>query len=129
MNVGVVGVGEMGAAIAGHLVAKGHRVTAYDVDAAKLKAVAARGIAMASGLEDIAKKGEIFLAIVSTDEQSAQVTDVLSQHANVGALIVVRAGRRTGRPAAATRRTRRTCRRLRPLRLRQIDFDPLHQPA
>ena len=35
MKVGVVGVGEMGAAMAGHLVAKGgHQVSAYDINAA-----------------------------------------------------------------------------------------------
>jgi len=40
MRVGLAGVGEMGAAIAGHLLAKGHDVSAYDPDQAKLKAVA-----------------------------------------------------------------------------------------
>ena len=64
----------MGAAMAGHLLAKGHEVTAFDVDAAKLRAAAERGIATVSSLEALAKTSEIFLAVVSTDEQSASVT-------------------------------------------------------
>jgi len=89
MQVGVVGVGEMGAAIAGHLAAKGHDVSAYDIDRAKLQAVAARGVATAENLEALAKGPEIFLAIVSTDDQSRSVTETLSQHANDGAIIAV----------------------------------------
>src|SRR5262249_3848912 len=55
----------------------------------KLKAIAERGIAAAESLEALAKKAEIFLVVVSTDEQSTAVTETLSQHANDGALIAV----------------------------------------
>jgi 3-hydroxyisobutyrate dehydrogenase len=89
MKVGIVGVGEMGAAMAGHLAAKGHEVCAYDLDAAKLKAVAARGIAVAASLEALAGKAELFVVVVSTDAQSRAVTDTLSQDAEAGALIAV----------------------------------------
>ena len=58
MKVGVVGVGEMGGAMAGHLVAKGHQVAAFDIDAARLAAAGRSGIAAASSLEDLAKKAE-----------------------------------------------------------------------
>lgn len=89
MKVGVVGVGEMGAAIAGHLKRKGHEVCAFDIDGARLRAVAGQGIATVSGLEDLAPFGELFLAIVATDDQSRAVTDVLSRRANKDALIAV----------------------------------------
>jgi 3-hydroxyisobutyrate dehydrogenase len=89
MKVGIVGVGEMGAAMAGHVAAKGHDVSAYDVDRAKLKVIAKRGIAVADRLESLARTAEIFLVVVSTDEQSRAVTETLSQHANNGALIAV----------------------------------------
>ena len=57
MKVGVVGVGEMGAAMAGHLVAKGgHQVTAFDINRERLAAAGRNGIAAASSLEDLAKK-------------------------------------------------------------------------
>src|SRR5438874_12700897 len=89
MRVGVAGVGEMGAAIAGHLLAKGHDVSAYDPDRARLKAVGARGIAAAASLEELAGKAELFLVVVSTDEQSRAVTRTLSQHTGLDALIAI----------------------------------------
>jgi 3-hydroxyisobutyrate dehydrogenase len=89
MNVGIAGVGEMGAAIAGHIAAKGHKVTAYDIDASRLKAAGDRGIAIAPSLEDLARRAEIFLAIVSTDEQSRTVTETISRHAAKNSLIAV----------------------------------------
>lgn len=89
MRVGVAGVGEMGAAIAGHLLAKGHDVDAYDPDQARLKAVAARGVGIAASLEDLAKRAELFLVVVSTDAQSRAVTETLSQHAAPKALIAI----------------------------------------
>ncbi len=89
MRVGLAGVGEMGAAIAGHLLAKGHDVSAYDPDQAKLKAVASRGIGAAASLEDLAKNAELFLVVVSTDAQSRAVTQTLSQHAAPDALIAI----------------------------------------
>ena len=89
MKVGVVGVGEMGSAIAGHLKRNGHDVCAFDRDAARLKAIAASGIATVDGLEDLAGHGEMFLVIVSTDDQSRTVTEVLSRRANKDALIAV----------------------------------------
>jgi 3-hydroxyisobutyrate dehydrogenase len=91
MRVGVVGVGEMGAAMAGHLAAKGHEVSAFDINAARLDAVARRGIGAASSLEDLATKCELFVVIVSTDEQSGEVTNALSRHAAEGAVIVIAA--------------------------------------
>jgi len=89
MKVAVVGIGEMGAAMAGHLLAKGHEVSAYDVNAARLKEVCARGIAGSGSLEALAKTAELFLVVVSTDQQSRDVTGILSQHAARGALIAV----------------------------------------
>lgn len=89
MNVGIAGVGEMGAAIAGHIASKGHKVTVYDIDATRLKAANERGLATASSLEDLARAAEIFLVIVSTDEQSREVTEAISRHAAKGSLIAV----------------------------------------
>ncbi len=89
MKVGVVGVGEMGAAMAGHLAAKGHEVSAYDIDRARLEAIGRRGISVTSSLQELAKKAELFIVIVSTDEQSREVTEDLSLHARDGALIAI----------------------------------------
>ncbi|HEX3485880.1 MAG TPA: NAD(P)-dependent oxidoreductase [Micropepsaceae bacterium] len=89
MKVGIVGVGEMGAAMAGHLLANGHEVTAFDVDSAKLKAVAAHGIGISESLEALATKAALFIVVVSTDEQSHSVTEALCQHAHRDSLIVI----------------------------------------
>ena len=89
MKVGIVGVGEMGAAMAGHLLAKGHAVFAYDLDRTKLKAVSSRGVEAAANLEALANMADLFLVVVSTDRQSRDVTETLSQHAKEGALIAI----------------------------------------
>jgi 3-hydroxyisobutyrate dehydrogenase-like beta-hydroxyacid dehydrogenase len=89
MNVGIAGVGEMGAAIAGHIAAKGHQVFVYDIDPARLDAAAVRGFAIAQDLRHLANCADMFLAIVSTDEQSRAVTDMLSRHATKNSLIAV----------------------------------------
>jgi 3-hydroxyisobutyrate dehydrogenase len=89
MKVGIVGVGEMGAAMAGHLKANGHEVCAYDVDAARLKAVGVHGIAGADSLQSLAKSASLFLVVVSTDEQSRAVTQELASHANRDSLIAI----------------------------------------
>jgi 3-hydroxyisobutyrate dehydrogenase-like beta-hydroxyacid dehydrogenase len=79
----------MGSAIAGHLRRKAHEVFAFDTNTARLNAVSAQGVARAYSLEELAGQAELFLVIVSTDEQSRAVTDVLSRHADTGALIAV----------------------------------------
>lgn len=89
MDVGIAGAGELGAAIAGHIAAKGHKVTVYDINPARLKEASERGVATAPSLEELARRGEIFLAIVSTDEQSRDVTETVSRHAAKGSLIAV----------------------------------------
>jgi 3-hydroxyisobutyrate dehydrogenase len=89
MKVGMAGVGEMGAAMAGHLLAKDHEVFAYDPDAAKLARAAARGAGAVASLEALAASADMFLVVVSTDQQSRDVTEVLSRHAQPGALIAV----------------------------------------
>lgn len=90
MKVGVVGIGEMGFAMAGHLRDKGHDVAVFDADAEKMARAKDAGFAAASGLEDLAGRGcEIFFLVVSTDAQSREVTETLSQHAAKDAIIVV----------------------------------------
>ncbi len=91
MKVGVVGTGEMGLAMTGHLIDKGFEVTAYDIDAARLVTAGERGANIASGLEDIATKAEVFILVVATDDQVRDVTRVLADHAGEGAIIVTAA--------------------------------------
>ena len=91
MRVGVVGIGEMGFAMAGHVKAKGHDVATYDIDAKKRSEAKGAGLNPANSLEELAKQAEIFIAVVNTDDQSRDVTEVLSRHAEKGAMIVISA--------------------------------------
>ena len=89
MKVGVIGVGEMGLAIAGHLIDKDHAVLAFDVNAERLSVAGKRGATIADSLPEAARQAEVFVVIVATDEQSREVTQVLAEHASPGSLIAI----------------------------------------
>jgi 3-hydroxyisobutyrate dehydrogenase len=89
MKVGIAGAGEMGSALIGHLLAKGHTVSAYDINRERIAAAEKRGAARADDLAALAKSAEIFLVVVSTDEQSREVTSALTEQAAPGSLIAV----------------------------------------
>ena len=91
MKVGVIGVGDMGLPITSHLIGKGHSVVVYDVNADRAKAGGERGAAVAGSLQELAKLAEVFVVIVSTDEQSREVTTAISADAAPGSLIAVAA--------------------------------------
>jgi 3-hydroxyisobutyrate dehydrogenase-like beta-hydroxyacid dehydrogenase len=89
MKVGVIGVGEMGLAMAGHLIDKEHAVAAFDVNAERLSAAGQRGASVAKSLPEIAREAEMFIVIVATDEQSREVIKVLAEHAAPGSLVAI----------------------------------------
>ena len=89
MKVAVVGVGEMGLAMAGHLVAKQHKVSAFDVNPARLAEAQQRGAQAAESLQALARLGEVFIVVVATDDQSREVTHALAEHAAPGSLIAI----------------------------------------
>jgi 3-hydroxyisobutyrate dehydrogenase-like beta-hydroxyacid dehydrogenase len=68
LRVGVVGTGRIGQAIIGHLVRKGFKVHAYDVDAGKRAAIEARGAAW-SELSDLARSADAILIVVGYDRE------------------------------------------------------------
>jgi len=88
MKVGMIGVGEMGFHMAGHLVDKKHDVVAYDIDAERLAAADKRGAKAVKGLAEMAGQAEVFIAIVRTDEQVEAVTRELVTKAKAGSLII-----------------------------------------
>ncbi len=91
MKTGIIGVGAMGVAMAGHLVRAGHDVTAFDVDGARLADARAAGAATASSLAEIAGTAEIFIVMVVSDDQSRDVVDGLCGEAGEGSLIAIAA--------------------------------------
>lgn len=58
-RVGVIGVGNIGRAIAANLVASGHAVTVCDIDAVRTQALAARGAQVAVGPAEVARQSEV----------------------------------------------------------------------
>jgi len=91
MKVGIIGIGEMGFPMAGHVRDKGFALTVYDVDEARLNAAKDNGFDTASSLAELATKAEIFIAVVNTDEQSREVTEEISKNAAKHSTIVISA--------------------------------------
>ena len=89
MKTGIVGVGDMGLPMAGHMVTGGLDVIAHDIDPDRMAAAAAVGAKTASGLGDIAERSDIVVACLRTDDQMHAVAEELVRHDHDGQLIVV----------------------------------------
>jgi 3-hydroxyisobutyrate dehydrogenase-like beta-hydroxyacid dehydrogenase len=87
--IGIIGVGDMGLPMSGHMVAGGFDVIAYDIDPDRLAAAAAGGAREASALSDLAQKAEIIVACLRTDDQMEGVAEELGRHGRAGQLMVV----------------------------------------
>lgn len=91
MKVGVVGTGEMGLAMAGHIQDKGHEVHAFDVSRERLAMAGSKGMAVHDSLASIAGAADVFILVVATDAQVDEVSRQLAAEAAAGATIVVAA--------------------------------------
>jgi 3-hydroxyisobutyrate dehydrogenase-like beta-hydroxyacid dehydrogenase len=87
--IGIIGVGDMGLPMSGHLVAAGFDTIAYDIDLERLSAAADGGAKAASDLSEVAQKSDIFVACLRTDDQMESVAEDLVEHGKPGQLIVV----------------------------------------
>ena len=58
MQLGMVGLGRMGAGIVGRLIADGHRCVGYDVNPDAVKALEADGMSGSGSLQEFASKLE-----------------------------------------------------------------------
>jgi 3-hydroxyisobutyrate dehydrogenase len=74
LRIGLIGVGQMGGAIARRLAGAGHEVAAYDVRSAALAPLAASGVAAARSAREVAERCELIAVAVLDD---AQVLEVL----------------------------------------------------
>jgi 3-hydroxyisobutyrate dehydrogenase len=74
-TVGVVGAGRMGLPIIGHLVKKGFRTLATDVDATKKKAVEKSSATWVSDTASLAKESDIVLLCVGFDTEVRQLLE------------------------------------------------------
>lgn len=87
--IGIVGVGDMGLPMAGHMVTGGLDVIAHDIDPDRLDAAAAIGARTASGLADVAEQADVVIACLRTDDQMHAVAEELVSRDGAGQLIVV----------------------------------------
>jgi 3-hydroxyisobutyrate dehydrogenase len=91
MQVGVIGVGAMGIAMAGHMQKAGHAVCVNDISPERMDDARAAGLATVS-LADMVRQAEFFLIVVVSDEQSRSVTHaLLDAGAPSGSIIAVAA--------------------------------------
>jgi 3-hydroxyisobutyrate dehydrogenase len=91
MRVGVVGVGEMGLAMAGHILDHDIEVAVFDVNQEKLGKARERGLATKESLTEVAQAADVFILVVATDQQVIDVSQELAEKAADGAIIVVAA--------------------------------------
>ena len=71
-DLGFIGVGIMGKPMAGHLVKAGHKVLVYDVNAAPVQELAAKGAVACKSSKEVAEKtGIIFIMVPDTPDVEA----------------------------------------------------------
>ena len=92
MQVGFIGVGAMGSAMAQHCSTAGFKVCAYDADPDSLAKACQNGVVPAASIAEMAKIIDVAVIMVANDAQSRAVTRVLLDgDLRKGAVIVVAA--------------------------------------
>jgi len=87
-SIGVVGLGIMGSAIAGHLVRAGHRVVGYDVRAARVRDLRTAGGSGAKDCGDVGRQARIIITSLPSAEALTQTVDDLRPVARRGQIVV-----------------------------------------
>ena len=90
-DLGFIGVGIMGKPMAGHLVKAGHKVLVYDVNAAAVQELAAKGAVACKSSQEVAEKtGIIFIMVPDTPDVEAVLfgKDGLAEGLKAGSIVV-----------------------------------------
>lgn len=87
-SIGVVGLGIMGSAMAGHLLRAGHRVVGYDVRAARVRDLRAAGGSAAKDCADVGRQARIIITSLPSAEALTQTVDDLRPVARRGQIVV-----------------------------------------
>jgi 3-hydroxyisobutyrate dehydrogenase-like beta-hydroxyacid dehydrogenase len=72
-NVGFVGLGMMGGAMAANVLKAGHQLVAFDIDRTKTDHFASLGAQIASSPADVARRAHIVISMVDTTAQAEEV--------------------------------------------------------
>jgi len=87
-RVGVIGCGNIGAAIAGNLVQDGHRVSVHDAVADRLRPLVGLGARAADSPAKVAERSEITFLSLPTPSVVAEVADAWREGAQPGSVLV-----------------------------------------
>ncbi len=74
MNIGFIGLGNLGTPIAENLLQKGHTLTVYNRTAAKAQPLGAKGATIATSVKEVAAASDIVFTIVSDDAALNHIT-------------------------------------------------------
>lgn len=88
-TVGFVGLGQMGALIAGHLVNRPGGLLVHDIRPEATKGFAERGATVAGSLDEIAASADIVSVMVLDDEQVLAVVETLLESARPATVIAI----------------------------------------
>jgi len=72
MNIGFIGLGQMGAGMAGNLLKAGHRVTVFNRTPAKAEALIAQGATLATSIA-WASRGDAVVTMLANDQAVEEV--------------------------------------------------------
>ncbi|MDH3398824.1 MAG: NAD(P)-dependent oxidoreductase [Acidimicrobiia bacterium] len=88
MNVGIIGLGVMGSAVAGHLLKAGHTVRGFDIDAARVEVLTHSGGVPEPSTSGVAEHSEVVLLwLPSVDALNQAVTEVV-EGAHEGLVVI-----------------------------------------
>jgi len=87
-SIGVVGLGIMGSAMAGHLIKAGHHVVGYDVRAAPLRELRAAGGSAATSCLDVGRQARIIITSLPSADALAQTVDALKRSARPSQIVI-----------------------------------------
>jgi 3-hydroxyisobutyrate dehydrogenase-like beta-hydroxyacid dehydrogenase len=87
-RVGVIGLGNIGGAIAANLVADGHDVSVYDTDRERCRAIVERGAKQAEGVRQLAERSEFTFTSLPTPAVMQNVADAWVIAAEPGSVLL-----------------------------------------
>ena len=89
MKISIVGIGDMGIDIAGHVTKAGFDLKAHDISEERCELARSNGVAVPGSLAETVSDADVHLVMVATDEQSEDVTGGIIQHGTKGSVIVI----------------------------------------